>query len=423
MSRRLGLVAGLLLLLGAVGVACTDYSTQNEALRALLPAREGYRWVYSGTAEYGHSMELAEIVSGRGSAAYKVNGLVDDPSGGEAPGPFEFSLVYEVKQGRLTQTLSSGSRVLDNRFPQMELLRAPLRQGASWTQNVKDKDGKQVKLNCSIAEVTDDNGQAVYRVRYEDTGSDYWEERVIRQGAGVVAVELLYQAAEDFTLGYALYDRLSGYPEQRQLNSLLPPYDQLMRYFGLAEYGHSGTLHPVSETSEQKVVEFVGAFEDGSGIPGAFTVQYTLDFVAGTVTEQVRSNSRSGKAEVNSLMHDPVVLKLPLEQGNKWEQVVRIGGEERTMRAEVVEVGNSYYGQPQDRPVIRVKYQVAGVAGYFRDTYLEERVYQSDRGMIGFSRLLPGDIGLTDAQLQNEQLVQETLQQFMFGYSMDLAGR
>ena len=42
--------------------------------------------------------------------------------------------------------------------------------------------------------------------------------------------------------------------------------------------------------------------------------------------------------------------------------------------------------------------------------------------MIGFSRLLPGDIGLTDEQLQNEQLVEETLQQFMFGYSMDLTG-
>lgn len=416
------MIAGLLLLLGIISTACVNYASQNEALRALLPERTGYRWVYSGTAEYGHSMEIAQIASNGDGSIYQVNGLVDDPSGGEAPGPFEFSLVYEIEQGRLTQTLSSGSRVLDNRFPQLELLRAPLQQGATWAQTVKDKDGNRAKLQCSIVEVADDNGRAVYRVRYQDTGSDYWEERVIRQGAGVVAVELLYQDAEDFTLGYALYDQLSGYDEQRQLNSLLPPYDQLMRYFGLAEYGHSGALHPVSETPERRVVEFVGAFEDGSGIPGAFTVQYTLDYLAGTVTEQVQSNSRSGKAEVNSLMHDPVVLKLPLTEGNKWEQVVRIGGEERTMQAEIVEVTNSYYGQPQERPVIRVKYQVAGVAGYFRDTYLEERAFQADRGMIGFSRLLPGDIGLTDEQLQNEQLVEETLQQFMFGYSMDLTG-
>lgn len=367
-------------------------------------------------------MELDQVTTNGGQTTYRVSGLVDDVSGGEAPGSFEFALTYQIERGRLVQTLSSDSRLLDNRFPTLELMRAPLQRGSRWTQMVADQDGQQVELQSTIVEVSDDNGSALYRIRYEDTDSEYWEERVIRQGAGVVSVELLYEDIEDFTLGYALYDRASGYQEERQLNSLLPAYDQLMRFFGLAEYGHTGTLHLVSQSAGQKVVEFVGAFEDGSGIPGVFTVQYTLDYASGTITEQVISNSRSGKPEVNSLLHDPVVLKLPLEQGTKWEQTVAIEGQERTMRAEIIEIGQSYFGRQQDQPVIRVKYQVAGVQGYFRDTYLEERIFQPGRGMVGFSKLMPGDIELTEEQLQDEQLVQETLTQFMFGYSMDLSG-
>ena len=90
------------------------------------------------------------------------------------------------------------------------------------------------------------------------------------------------------------------------------------------------------------------------------------------------------------------------------------------MHARIMESTLQYNGQQQDSPVIRVRYEVPGVTGYFRDTYLEERVFQAGRGMTGFSNLIPGDIGLSGKDLENEQLVEEALRQHMFGYGLNI---
>lgn len=421
MSKKVFSVSCLLLLFALTAVACRSYEQDNTALRKLLPEREGFRWVYSGFAEYGHSMELTEPPSlEKDRTLYHITGLVDDPSGGEAPGPFDFSLTYQIEKGRLVRVLSEGSKLMDNRFPSLELIRAPLTKGTAWQQKVQDKAGKQSNLTGTIVEVISENGVSSYRVRYEDSANSYWEERIIQEGIGVVSVELPF---DDSTIGYALYEEASGYPEQLQLNALLPPIGEQLRYFGLAEYAHSGALHPVSQTQAARVVEFIGDFEDGSGIPGTFRVQYTLDYATGTVIEKVISNSRTGTAEVNSLMHDPIVLKLPLQAGTQWTQPVTIDGNQYTMYARIVETSLVFNGQSQDRPVTRVRYEIPGVAGYFRETYLEERVFQDGRGMIAFSKLLPGEIGLSGKDLEDEQLVKQALQQHMFGYALDISFR
>lgn len=212
MGRKLCLLTVLLLLLGAFTTACSNYEQQNVALRELLPTREGFRWVYNGFAEYGHTMDLVQLNTARGKTTYSINGKVDDPSGGEAPGPFDFTLTYQIERGRLMQTLASGSRVLDNKFPNLELIRAPLVQGTTWQQTVTDKDGKQVKLVSTIVEVLEQGGRPVYRVRYEDAAGSYLETRTFRQGVGVDQVEVPW---EEHTIGYQLYDEASGYEEER----------------------------------------------------------------------------------------------------------------------------------------------------------------------------------------------------------------
>lgn len=411
-------VAALLLTLLLTGVACRSYQQENAALAELLPANQGYRWVYSGFAEYGHSMELVQSpVTADGKTVYTVTGKVDDMSGGEAPGPFDFQLTYTIAKGQLSRSLSAGSKLMDNRFPELVLVQAPLTKGNSWTQQVQDKSGQSVKLSCTIKDVTTEHDQQLYRVRYEDAASGYWEERVFAAGGGMVSVELPF---EQSSIGYWLYDAASGYAAERQLKALLPPQELQLRYFGLAEYGHVGKLALVSHNATGAVAEFTADFEDGSGLPGEFKVQYLLDYASGQVTEKVISNSRTGQAQVNSQMHDPIILKLPLEVGNSWDQTVTVGGSQHTMHAQIVETTNAWFGRQLDDPVIRVRYTVPGVTGYFRDTYLEERLFLEGWGMIGFSNLLPGDIGLTGDQLQNEQLVQEAIIQHMFGYSLDL---
>lgn len=418
MRAKLFSVGCLVLLLLVFGTACSNYEQQNAMLRQLLPTRQGFRWVYSGFAEYGHSMELASApVTENGKTAYSITGKVDDPSGGEAPGPLDFSLTYQIAGGKLSRSLSPNSRLLDKRFPTLELIRTPLVKGTSWKQTVQDDASKSVTLNCGIVEVTNQNNINTYRVRYDDLANNYWEERVIQDGLGVVAVELPYEGS---AIGYMLYADASGYPEQLQLNAFLPPLGEELRFVGMAEYAHTGSVQLVSQTSEAAVAEFTGEFQDGSGIPGTFRVQYLLDYTAGTVTEKVLSNSRSGKAEVNSLLHDPIILKLPLQAGASWDQTVNIDGSPHPLHATIRESTLQYNGQPQDRLVVRVRYEVSGVKGYFRDNYLEERVFQVGRGMIGFSKLMKGDIGLSGKDIENEQLVEEALRQHMFGYGLNM---
>ncbi len=403
----------MLLMLLLVSASCRSYDQENASLQALLPDREGYRWVYWGFAEYGHSMTLTKApIEEKGRTVYEITGMVDDPSGGEAPGPLDFSLVYAIEKGKLVRTLSAGSKVLDNRYPSLELLRAPLEQGATWKQAVTDRDGKQSNLTTTIVEIAEEDSAILYRVRYVDDANNYWEERVIKSGVGVISVELPY---DDATIGYQLYDDASGYPNQLNLNAFLPPMGEEVRYYGLAEYAHRGQAQWVNRDDRSAIVEFTGEFEDGSGIPGTFKVQYLLNYEAGTVTEKVISNSRSGKPEVNSLIHDPIVLQLPLQAGTEWTQTVTVEGSLQTMHARIIQTTLSH-----GRPAVTVRYEVPGVAGYFRDTYLEERTFLAGTGMTGFSSLLPGDIGLSGKELDDDQLVEQALQQHMFGYVLYL---
>src|SRR5690554_6870453 len=128
-------------------------------------------------------------------------------------------------------------------------------------------------------------------------------------------------------------DDASTHEAKSLLESFFPPLQKNLRYFGLAEYAHEGYVVKISEDDDKAVYMFKGTFQDGSGIPGNFDVEYHCDFQNGTIQEKVVSNTRSGIAEVNSKMHDPIIIKLPLEVGNTWEQKVMFKGEEKLMRA------------------------------------------------------------------------------------------
>lgn len=420
------LICLLLLVLPAGGcreagkAKVADPVSSDTEILGLLPDRTGYRWVYNGFAEYGHNIELKSISSSQDETTYHMVGLVDDASGGEAGGDFSLSLDYVIKKGVLYQRGGS-PKMMDN-FTEIELIRAPLKVDAKWEQKKKHRDGKEYDLQCSITEIQVEEGKKVYTVLYQDKNSDFYEKRRIKEKTGVISFETVWKSnQENIVMGYELYEQVSGYAEQIALTAFLPPLDEQLVYYGMAEYSHTGQLVKISDNDQETVYQFNGSFQDGSGIPGDFKIQYIIDKAKGAIQEKVIENTRANINEVNSKLHNPVILKLPLEVGNTWEQEVVFLGQKRNMRARIVSMyyeGRTFYSQMRNnQPVLTVQYMVEGIPEYFQNTYFEERRFQKGMGMIGFSQIMKGDLGLT-AQADEYQ-IEEAIINNSFGYGLN----
>lgn len=376
----------------------------SEELAAMLPDEQGYQWQYFGFAEYGHEMTL-DAITPEGDIKYAVTGHVYDMSDGESDADFSIALTYTVGADTLIQE-KTAPMMMDSAFDRLELLRTPLTQGAAWQQTVQDASGQDVTLMCTIEKVEEKGGAAVYTVLYQDTASDYYERREIRKGVGVIRFEKLYmpEGEEPFVIGCSLYTKADAV--NAQLSPYLPVLGQDLYYFGLAEYGHVGKLTLSWENDLEAVYTFDGIFQDGSGIDAPFQVRYYVDFNRGTVTERVMSNGKRDENEINSKLHNIVILKLPIEEGATWSHQTTINGKEYTVRAEITEYD-------PDAGIIKVRYTAKDVPGYYKETYIEERTFERSYGMTAFQNLLPGDITVGPGQSEEQAIAN-----YMFGYSL-----
>jgi len=395
----------------------TDFSKENTALKSLLPKREDYTWKYSGFAEYGHQMTLNEISTANEKTCFKITGSVDDMSGGEAQGDFSMNAEYVISKGELIQNIK-GEKLMDAEFKNLVLIKTPLEKGNTWTQSVVNKDNVQVELECKITDVMD-NGLITYRVRYEQKQGEYYEEREIREETGIVSFKRLFvSGADKYDIGYFIYENASGYTMERELKTLLPPEKTVLRYFGLAEYAHVVTWENTFLKPEGIIYEFNGEFRDGSGVPGNFKIQYELDKNNFTITENVTENTRSGEKKVNSIFQGMVILKAPVRVGNSWKQEVKLNENSYTMNSLITE---AHVDKDNTNFVVyTVKYTVEGLTSYFNDMYIQERKFKTGRGMIAFSQLMEGNIGLEGKELEDRQKVEQALINHMFGYAQDL---
>lgn len=190
-----------------------DKSEVSAELRALLPKREDYEWVYNGFAEYGHELELEEIEHKNGKVVYETEGEVFDMSDGESDDDFSLSVDFIVTTDSLIQE-KKGKKMMDL-FDSMVLIQLPLEEGQTWTQTVKGEGGNEIQLECTIEKVEDKDGAKAYTVFYQDKDSPYYEKRVIKEGIGVIEFTRLYiqEEGEDenFEISYWLYEEASGY--------------------------------------------------------------------------------------------------------------------------------------------------------------------------------------------------------------------
>ena len=175
--------------------------TTSASLESFLPDQPGYRWNYWGFAEYGHWMQLDGISRIEGETVYRVSGMVEDMSEGEAQGDFSIHLKYLVSDSALT-VVQHTSLTMDNDFLQMDLLRLPLVTGNSWTQTVQDNNGEEIDLICEIEEIE----EGLVTVRYSQANSPFYQLRVFEEGIGVVTFEKLFINPEgNFEVGYTLF--------------------------------------------------------------------------------------------------------------------------------------------------------------------------------------------------------------------------
>jgi hypothetical protein len=178
----------------------------SEELAGLLPQEEGYEWSYSGFAEYGHTMVLDSITEMEGKRTYLISGEVSDPSGGEAQHDFSIAISYIVDEDSLVQAKTEEA-MLDSKFDQLTLIKTPLAAGTSWHEQVTDNEGNQTTIAGKITEVNEEDDIKILTVRYEEENSEYWEERIIKEGAGIQSFERLMELGEEpFTVGYYIFD-------------------------------------------------------------------------------------------------------------------------------------------------------------------------------------------------------------------------
>ncbi len=175
----------------------------SEKLDALLPDMPA-TWTYMGIGEYGSQMSLGEIIQMQTQKIYRIYGEVEDMSAGALSEDFDYSITYVVYEDRIEQ-IKEGKMLLDSDFDRMTLVKLPLEVGTSWEEKVIDGDGKSVKVQGEITEITNEDENAVYTIRYEAVGSDYYELRKIKEGEGIISFEKpIFYDGEMFPVQYGL---------------------------------------------------------------------------------------------------------------------------------------------------------------------------------------------------------------------------
>ena len=138
-----------------------ELKAANEELKKLLPEKEGFRWIYNGFAEYGHTMELERIQKQGSQTTYFVSGNVEDLSGASLPGIFP-----RIELRNKGWDSGSEEKGIDAGLYQQQY---PVGQNTSgtraqWKRTVTTKDRDELNLDCQITEVTEENRVKEYTV-------------------------------------------------------------------------------------------------------------------------------------------------------------------------------------------------------------------------------------------------------------------
>ncbi|KYH34705.1 hypothetical protein CLTEP_13020 [Clostridium tepidiprofundi DSM 19306] len=159
----------------------------------------------------------------------------------------------------------------------------------------------------------------------------------------------------------------------------------VLKYSGTAEYGHVLTLSNVDEKNDKLILDFKGEIEDmsdGEG-PSKEELMFEKEYEIGSdyVKEKQKNKERRHS---QSIIREQTVLKLPLKEGNKWEEKVTIDGKEYTAIVKIVQISKDKDG----KALIKTETVVKGIEHYPENMYKESKTFKEGKGIIEFKNVI-----------------------------------
>ena len=276
MCTSLGVVLALFLLTGFSTTAQAVEPTSSMRVPDLVPPFEDFEWTYFGIGGYGHEMVVESILREDDRLEYEVLGEVFDLSGGEAGGDFSLTVRYTVQPEVLIQE-HDGEQMLESRYDRVELIRTPLEEGNSWTQEVADDGGEVQTLECVITNVKFEDGLRTYTVEYRDMEGPYWERREITEGLGITSFARYMSGDDaDYEVGYSIHREGSGV----DIDGTFQDVESEAWFIGdlgplvvmeLFEGYPDGTFRPDSEITAAEFIKLIVAARGYHETPGEAT--------------------------------------------------------------------------------------------------------------------------------------------------------
>jgi hypothetical protein len=152
-------------------------------------------------------------------------------------------------------------------------------------------------------------------------------------------------------------------------------------YNGFAEYGHIQQIDRIDEEDGRKIYHVVGMVDDPSG--GEATGDFTLEMQYLVDGEKIIEKIIKGQKLPHKLP-ELEVLRLPLEEGNQWEQKMLINGTEESLKAVIETVSVD----PKDNLETYTVVYTVPMADMPEGMYKEIRAYKKGVGLYHFESTL-----------------------------------
>ena len=204
---RLGRYAALaaIALVLCVAMAGCGVGGNQKKLLSYFPSEEGFEWEYTGTDDYVQTMGIDSIYkASSGEVTYSISGetvaVTIDDNEPEIEEPAmrrkTLQMEYEFSKDSVIERIVDADD-LPHKFSQLEVLRAPIKKGRTWSFQAPD----WTDLKAEIVETGKDADKADYvRVKYESEvdGGSYVETRLFKKGLGLVEFTALGPDGAEF---------------------------------------------------------------------------------------------------------------------------------------------------------------------------------------------------------------------------------
>jgi hypothetical protein len=222
-------------------------------------------------------------------------------------------------------------------------------------------------------------------------------KRLVYLGILIIGISLLL-----------FYSNVNAY--NKDLQKIFPKeIGVIAKYMGVAEYGHNITLKDIKKEKNQIVFLYEGYMNDAISEDyekRRFGIKYIItdNHVQEIINNKDEYKQVDGEDRLNSIIPNQIILKTPLEVDNSWQQIFEYKGEMYEANTKLVDIKVLSDGRKQ----YTTKTIVENIPGFFQKTYVEERIYEEGKGLVGFANTIEEYyIGV------NRALTQED---FMFGY-------